>query len=313
MYSVTLLGTGGRQPLVNRYLTSLYVEYNGRAILVDCGEGTQCACTAANVRPIKIDNILITHNHADHLMGLPGLLLMMGSADRSEPVNIYCGASVERYIKALLSLININFKVNINVINEKEKNTITFEDKLLADLVVHTIPLKHTVPCIGYNFEVKRMPKFNPEKAKALNVPVQFYKQLHNGEIIKLPDGREIKPSDVLDGVRAPSKITYVTDTAPFKEIADFALNSDIFISEAMYSASDMRSDMKQKKHMLMEDSITLARMANVKELWFTHLSPAETKLNINNIKGENANAIKASFNKVNARIVEDGATKTIF
>lgn len=313
MYNVTLLGTGGRQPLVNRYLTSLYVEYNGRAILVDCGEGTQCACTAGDVRPIKIDHIMFTHNHADHIMGLPGLLLMMNSADRSKPVTIHCGESVENYIRSLLFLINVNFRVNISIINEKEGTTITFPDKELEGLEVHTLPLRHTVPCMGYSFVVNRKPKFNPEKAKKLNVPVQMYKNLHNGETVKLPDGREIKPSDVLDGAREPSKVTYVTDTAPFKEIADFAEKSDLFICEAMYSSSEMSTEMKHKKHLLMEEAIILAKSANVKELWFTHLSPAESKLNINNILKYKADMIKSIYNSVGAKIVKDGTAKTIF
>ena len=313
MYSVTLLGTGGRQPLVDRYLTSLYVEYNGSGMLVDCGEGTQCACTAAGVRPIKINNIFITHNHADHIMGLPGLLLMMNSADRTEDINLYCGKSVERYIRALLSLININFKVDIKIISETEGVTLVPSSEAMDGLTVHTIPLKHTVPCIGYNFVVQRKPKFNPDKAKELGIPVQYYKDLHSGSAVVLPDGRKIEPSEVLDGSREPNKITYITDTKAFREIADFASNSDLFICEAMYSSSDMRTDMKHKRHMLMEDAIILGKLANVKELWFTHLSPAEVKLNTKNIRGDNAKFIVNAFNKVGAKIVNDGASKQIF
>jgi ribonuclease Z len=123
---------------------------------------------------------------------------------------------------------------------------------------------------------LRKKPVFLPEKAKALEIPVNFWKTLHQGEKILLPDGREILPEQVTGEARNSVKITYTTDTRPIPEIIDFAKDSDLFICEGMYGDAEKKSSMNQKGHMLMQDACKLASDAHAKELWLTHYSPAE-------------------------------------
>jgi ribonuclease Z len=130
------------------------------------------------------------------------------------------------------------------------------------------------MPCLGYSFTLTRKPIFNPEKAEALGIPKSLWKDLHSCKDVVV-DGRTITANEVLDGMRPPLKITYVTDTLPIKCITSLAENSDLFICEGMYGNIAKKQDMNKKKHMLMQDACRLAKSANVKEMWLTHYSPA--------------------------------------
>ncbi len=275
MTEICLLGTGGMLPLKDRFLTSLFVELNGKAILIDCGEGTQVAFAQHERKLSRIEAILITHGHADHVTGLPGLLLSLGNCSRTEPLDIYYPEGWERVIKNLLSVCDcLPFPVLLHPLAQEPISWTA--EKIDPMLEISVLPVDHKVPCLGYSMTLRKKPVFLPEKAKALAIPVQFWKMLHQGEPVTLPDGREIFPEQVTGETRKPVKITYVTDTRPIPEIADFAVDSDLFICEGMYGDTDKKESMNQKGHMLMQDACALALKANVKELWLTHYSPAE-------------------------------------
>ena len=276
MPDITLLGTGGMLPLKNRFLTSLYYEHNGKALLIDCGEGTQVAFAQHGLKLSKIEAIFFTHLHADHVTGLPGLLLSLGNTGRSECLPLYCGVSAVTIIKHLLCVTGgLPFDVQIIPINEKKPQSYTFPD-IDPLLTVRTLPLDHRVPCLGYQIELGKKPEFQPDQAKALNIPVQFYKTLHAGEDVWLPDGRFIKSAQVTGEPRKPLRVTYTTDTLPIPEIAGFAADSDLFICEGMWGSDDKKDSMNEKHHMLMQDACRLAVQAQAKRLWLTHYSPAE-------------------------------------
>ena len=276
MPEITLLGTGGMLPLKDRFLTSLYFEHEGKALLIDCGEGTQVAFAQHGLKLSHLEAIFITHMHADHVTGLPGLLLSLGNTGREKRLPIYCGISAVMTVKHLLFVAGgLPFDVQIIPINEKKRQTFRFPeiDPLLC---VHTLPLHHTAPCLGYQIELGKKPEFLPEKAQALEVPVQFYRTLHAGEDVWLPDGRFIKSSQVTGAPREPLRITYTTDTLPILAIAEFAKNSDLFICEGMWGSESKKDSMNEKFHMLMQDACRLAVKAQAKRLWLTHYSPAE-------------------------------------
>ncbi len=145
----------------------------------------------------------------------------------------------------------------------------------IDERVISSLPLKHGIPCLGYRITVKRKPVFNPEKAKALNIPVGKFKVLHAGQRVKLDDGRIIEPDMVLDGERKPITVCYCTDTVLFDEMEPFISTADLLICEGMYGDESMRLKMNEKGHMLFQDAARLAKQAGVKRLWITHHSPA--------------------------------------
>ena len=276
MSDICLLGTGGMLPLKDRFLTSLYAEYNGKAVLIDCGEGTQVAIAKHGLKISRIQLILITHCHADHVTGLPGLLLSIGNSSRTEPLDIAAPESCLSVIEKLMSVCGaLPYEIRLHGLSE------FFPSDFSADMVdplltVKTLPLSHRVSCLGYSLNLKRKPTFLPNNAKAIGVPVELWKRLHNGETVTLDDGTRVPPEAVTGDRRPPMRITYVTDTLPIEEITFFASGSDLFVCEGMYGQPDKKESMNEKRHMLMQDACCIARNADVKRLWLTHYSPAE-------------------------------------
>ncbi len=276
MPEVCLLGTGGMLPLKDRFLTSLYAEYNGKAVLIDCGEGTQVAVAKHGLKMSKIELILITHCHADHVTGLPGLLLSIGNSSRTQPLDIAAPESSLPILRSLLSVCGgLPYEVRFHGLPE-DKPTEFAADMIDPMLRIKTLPLSHRVSCIGYSLCLERRAVFDPVKAKAAGVPVEHWKKLHSGEEVVLDDGRKIVPEDVTGEKRPPIKITYTTDTLPVDDIAAFAEGSDLFICEGMYGQFEKKESMNEKHHMLMQDACDIAKRAGVKQLWLTHYSPAE-------------------------------------
>ncbi|ADU22289.1 ribonuclease Z [Ruminococcus albus] len=276
MPDICLAGTGGMLPLKNRYLTGCFIEYSGKAVLIDCGEGMQVALAAADIKISRIEMILITHNHADHVTGLPGLLLSMGNCSREEPLDIYIPESAERVVRNLISVCgHLPFEYRLHKLPDTAAVSFTAE-KIDPMLTISTLPLKHSVKCLGYSFLLEKKAVFQPEKAQELEIPVKLWRMLHSGEAVILDDGRTIQPEEVTGDKRPPVKVTYITDTLPIREIVQFANNADLFICEGMYGDTDKKQSMNEKGHMLMQDACRLAKEANVKELWLTHYSPAE-------------------------------------
>lgn len=275
MVDVCLIGTGGMIPLKNRWLTSCYIECNGKAILIDCGEGTQIAMAEADLKMSRIEILLITHFHADHISGLSGFLLSLGNCSRTEPLTIYAPTGATDIINQLTCICGgLPFKLDIHEISMNK--TTTFDAPQVDSMLeITALPVRHKVNCLGYSFNFKRKPVFNPEKAKSLNVPVKFWKSLHRGETITLDDGSTVTTEMVTDGTRKNIKITYVTDTLPFDDIADLAFRSNLFICEGMYGDETQKQSMNEKHHMLMQDACYLSSLAEVEKLWLTHYSPA--------------------------------------
>jgi ribonuclease Z len=258
-------------PLPNRWLTCCWIEYQGAAVLIDCGEGTQIALKKAGLKPSRLELLLITHFHADHVAGLPGLLLTLSNSARTEPLTIAGPPGLRRIVSAL-TVIAPRLPYELEIIELDRNNPEALEK---SGLTVTALPLRHGMTCLGYRVELFRKPVFNPEKAAALDIPVRKYKILHAGESVTLDDGRVIQPGQVLDGARKPISVCYMTDTLPFPAMADFARNVDLLISEGMYYDEEMREKIEEKNHMLFSDSARLASKCGAKRLWLTHYSPA--------------------------------------
>lgn len=269
MLDVCLLGTGGMMPLPYRWLTALMVRYNGSSILIDCGEGTQIAIKEKGWSFKPIDVICFTHYHGDHISGLPGLLLTMGNADRTEPLTLVGPKGLERVVGALRVIApELPFKINFIEITEPEQ-TLEMDGYRLKAFRVN-----HNVTCYGYTMEVDRAGKFDVDRAQEAQIPRQYWGILQKGETVE-ENGRILTPDMVLGPARKGLKITYCTDTRPTDSIRVNAAGADLFICEGMYGEKEKQKKAKEYKHMTFYEAAQLAKDAEARELWLTHYSPS--------------------------------------
>ena len=269
MLDVCLLGTGGMMPLPYRALTSLMVRYNGMNVLIDCGEGTQVSIKQQGWSVKPIDVICFTHFHADHISGLPGLLLTLGNAERTEPVTMIGPKRLEKVVNALRMIApELPFPIRFIEL-EEDQQSFTFKG-----LRINAYKVNHNITCYGYSLEVDRAGKFAIEKAKAQNVPMPYWSRLQKGETIQDESG-VYTPDMVLGQPRKGIKLTYCTDSRPTRGIIENARGSDLFICEGMYGEPDKEKKAKEYKHMTFYEAATMAKEAQVKELWLTHYSPS--------------------------------------
>ena len=271
MLDVCLLGSGGMMPLPYRWLTSLMVRFNGSSLLIDCGEGTQIAMKEKGWSPKPLDVLCFTHYHGDHISGLPGLLLTMGNADRTEPLTLIGPKGLERVVNALRVIApELPFELRFREIEGAEQ---TFE---LNGYRLTAFKVNHNVLCYGYTLEVDRKGKFDAAKALQLPIPKTCWKVLQNGENVEW-EGQTYTPDLVMGPPRQGIKLTYTTDTRPTDSIRKHAKGSDLFICEGMYGEKDKAVKAAAYKHMTFYEAADLAKTAEVKEMWLTHYSPSLT------------------------------------
>lgn len=269
MLDVCLLGCGGMMPLPYRWLTSLMARYNGSSILIDCGEGTQIAVKEQGWSFKPIDVICFTHYHADHISGLPGLLLTMGNAERTEPLLMVGPKGLERVVNALRVIApELPFEIEFHELTESEEVIEVHGYRIRA------FKVNHNVICYGYNIEVDRIGKFNVEEARKLEIPVKYWNRLQKGEIIEV-EGKTYTPDMVLGAPRKGIKVTYSTDTRPVPAIAEAAKDADLFICEGMYGEDGKEDKAREHRHMTFYEAAKLAKEARPKRFWLTHYSPS--------------------------------------
>jgi len=270
LVDVCLLGTGGMMPLPNRWLTALLIRVSGKMILIDCGEGTQIPIKLAGWGFKAIDAICFTHYHADHIAGLPGLLLTIGNSGREEPLSIYGPPGLYEVIKGI-TVVAPHLPFEIKLFELSNDHLVTTS---IGDVKIQSIPGDHAIPCLSYGIEINRAGKFDVQRAKDAGIPVQFWSRLQKGETIEL-DGSIYTTDMVLGEKRRGLKISYCTDTRPTKSLVDFVQESDLLICEGMYGEDDKIEKAIEKKHMTFSEAAMMAKNANVKELWLTHYSPS--------------------------------------
>ncbi len=259
-------------PLPYRKLTALMTRYNGSNLLIDCGEGTQVAIREKGWSVHDLDVICFTHYHADHISGLPGLLLTLGNADRTKPVHMIGPKGLERVVNALRTIApELPFPIEYHEITEKEQD---FE---MNGYCIHAFRVNHNVTCYGYTLEIKRQGRFDVERARRQEIPQKFWSRLQKGEIIVDGD-RVLTPEMVLGPQRKGIKLTYCTDTRPVPIIAECAKHADLFICEGMYAEKEKEAKARQYKHMTFYEAADLAKRAKVTEMWLTHYSPSLTR-----------------------------------
>ena len=267
---VVFLGTSGSVPTLKRSLPSVVVQCPKELWMFDCGENTQRQMMQAKVSFHKKLNVLLTHLHGDHVLGLPGVLQTMALMDRKEPVAVYGPPGIKDFLVCTQETLNfgLTFQVEINEI--LSEGTIIDEE----DYTLTAAKSNHAVNSYAYAFEEKPRPgKFYPKKAQALGViKGELWSKLQSGEEITLPDGRVVKPGDVMGPPRAGRKIVYTGDTRPFEAFAKFAADADLVIHESTFDDS-LAEKAALDGHSTPSQAAQEAKASNAKRLVLTHIS----------------------------------------
>ncbi|MCL2293690.1 MAG: ribonuclease Z [Spirochaetes bacterium] len=267
-----VLGCGGMMPLPGRYLTSVLLRRDGELFLFDCGEATQVSLKKLNMKWKKISVILISHMHADHVTGLPGMLMLSSQVERDDPLYIVGPPKLSEYIEASRKILDMYINYKIEVIEVNQAGTVFKGDGYHID----AFHLNHTKPCFGYSFtEEKRPGIFYPEKALELNIPKgSLWAMLQKGDSVELGDGRIITSDMVTGEKRSGRKFSFVTDTAFSSNIVPNVKDSDIFICEGMF-AEDLAESAAAKKHLTAKQAAKFALLAGgIGGLGLIHYSP---------------------------------------
>ena len=261
-------------PLPKRHLTSVLLRREGELFLFDCGEGTQVALRRMNLGWKKISAIFVSHTHADHVTGIPGLLMLSSQVDRDDPLYIIGPPKIAEYIEYSRRVLDmyINYQIIVKEISEPG---IVYEGEGFR---VRCFALRHTKPCFGYVMEEDSRPgEFHPEAARSMGVPMgPLWGRLQKGESV-LADGREVRPQDVLGPARGGRKFSFVTDSLAFPEIAKEVSGSDLFVCEGMFEKA-LAQDAHGKKHMTAQEAARIAAAAgDIKKMALIHFSPRYT------------------------------------
>ncbi len=269
MLSITLLGTGAACPSVERNVAALAVAREGETLLFDCGEGTQRQMMRYGVS-FAFREIFFTHYHADHMLGVTGLMRTMGLQDRTLPVTLYGPRGADRILGAAIGLgIERNrFPIEIKEIAPGDR--IAREE---YDIVV--FPTDHRADTVGYALvEHTRLGRFNPERARELGVPEgPLWGKLHKGETVELPDGRRVGPADLVGQPRRGRTVVYTGDTRPSLSVVEAARGADLLIHDSTFGEEE-RARAVETGHSTAAQVAEVAREAGARRLVLTHISP---------------------------------------
>jgi len=266
-----VLGTSGMMPLPGRSLTSVLLRREGDLFLFDCGEGTQLSLRRLNLRWKKITAIFVSHTHADHVTGLPGILMLSSQVEREEPLYIIGPPKIREYVEASRRILDMYINYDIEVIEIADEG-VPFRREGFS---IHSCRLLHSKPCFGYALVEEGRPGiFHPEKAEELGVPRgPLWSRLQHGEVVALGDGRQVEPPQVLGPPRKGRKVSYVTDTLPVPRLPQFVSGSDVLICEGMFT-QEFAESAREKKHLTALEAGRIARDGGVKRMGLIHYSP---------------------------------------
>ncbi|MBN2554862.1 MAG: ribonuclease Z [Anaerolineales bacterium] len=272
MFEIMFLGTSASAPSVHRGLSSQVISFRDLRFLVDCGEGTQRQILRAGIGFRRLNRILITHGHLDHILGLAGLLSTFSRWEAIEELEIWAGDwAMERIHDLLFNVVLRGARPPINInLNIIEPGTLVEDEhfKLTAFPVVHRGP-----DCFGFVFEEKSRRPFLPEKADELNIPVgPIRRDLVQGMAVTLPDGRSISPEDVLGPARKGTRLVHVGDCGRTDNLLSVCQDADGLVIEATYTHADQELARKFG-HLTARQAGELARDAGVSTLYLTHIS----------------------------------------
>jgi ribonuclease Z len=269
LLSITFLGTGAATPTIDRNVAGLAVQREGETLLFDCGEGNQRQMMRYGVG-FSFTEIFFTHYHADHILGVTGLLRTMGLQDRTAPVTLYGPPGAHQVLGAAISLgVERNkFPVEIREIRPGDRL-----QRDQYDLVVFAT--EHRPDTVGFALvEHTRLGRFHPERARELGVPEgPLWGRLHKGETVELEDGRRIAPDDLVGAPRRGRTLVYSGDTRPTLAVVEAARGADLLIHEATFGSDELERA-RETGHSTAAEAARVALEAGVRRLALTHISP---------------------------------------
>jgi ribonuclease Z len=265
---ICLLGTCGMMPMPGRWLSCALVRSGSSLTLLDCGEGTQVPWKALGWGFRQLGAICFTHMHADHVLGLPGVLFMVAHAGRTEPLHIYGPQGMGYIIEGLRRVVpDLPFPLHMHELRSGEQFA------LPGNMRASCASAAHGVPCLAYRIELPRNREFQLERAKASGLPVQLWSRLQHGQSVEY-NGQIFQPDSVLGPPRRGISFAFITDTRPARQLADLARDADLLICESMYDDPADLPLAKANAHMLAEESAGIAAAAGAHSLILTHFSP---------------------------------------
>ena len=287
-FEIFVLGTGGMMPLPNRFLTSVLLRREGSLFLFDCGEGTQISLRSLNLKWKKVSAVFVSHTHADHITGIPGLLMLSAQVDRDEPLIIVGPPKIKEYVETSRRVLDmyINYEIIVKEISDPLVPGEVFRGD---DFSVYSFPLNHSKVCVGYKLvEDPRPGVFDPAKAEAAGVPRgPLWSHLQRGETVVGLRSRPVKPEEVLGPPRRGCRFSFVTDTAYLPTIAGEVSGSDLFICEGMFTA-DLAESAAEKKHLTAVQAAQIAAEAcGIGQMGLIHYSPRFTNRDLQQLLNE--------------------------
>jgi ribonuclease Z len=269
MLTATFLGTGAATPTVDRNVAGLAVQREGETILFDCGEGNQRQMMRYGVG-FSFTEIFFTHYHADHILGVTGLLRTMGLQDRTAPVRLYGPRGAQRVLGAAIALGIERNKFPVEIQELRPGDRLTREQ---YDIVV--FETDHRPDTVGFALaEHTRLGRFNPDRARELGIPEgPLWGRLHKGETVVLDDGRSIAPADLVGAPRRGRTLVYSGDTRPSLTVVEAAHGADLLIHEATFGSDELERA-KETGHSTAAEAARVAVEAGARRLVLTHISP---------------------------------------
>jgi ribonuclease Z len=268
MLSLTFLGTGASIPTLDRNVAGLAVQREGEVLLFDCGEGNQRQMMRYGVG-FTFKEIFFTHYHADHLLGVTGLLRTLGLQERMTPVTLYGPKGAQRILGAAVTLGIERNKFPVEIVEIKPGDRLARDEYDIA-----VFETEHRADTVGYALaEHPRLGRFNPDRARELGIPEgPLWGQLHKGKTVTLEDGRTFGPVDLVGAPRAGRTLVYTGDTRPHLAVIEAARGADLLVHEATFGG-DEGERAKETGHSTSAEAARVALEAGVRRLVLTHIS----------------------------------------
>ena len=272
MFEIVFLGTSASAPSAKRGLSAQVVKHDEYRFLIDCGEGTQRQILQSGLGFKHLNNILITHGHLDHILGLAGLLSTFMRWESLDELNIYSGKWALERIHDLLYGVVLRGGQSPMILNLREIQPGVFFET--DDFSITAFPVYHRgSDSLGYRFEERAHRPFLPEKAEALGVPAGPLRgELVDGKTVKLPDGRKVKPDEVLGPLKPGLRFVHIGDTGRTEDLVEPCRGADALVIESTYLEEEAEMA-KQFSHLTARQAAGLAVQAGVRQLILTHLS----------------------------------------